>query len=239
MSAFSWNKLWMSCNRVLRKGQLSLSYATDLGCDAIIVSASWFQAISLPEMNSPHAPPLFYQSLARYRAIRRFNKYERDIENDLENEQVEPGAKAEVEHMSRLWPSCVQPIIKKLKEDQALDFHEPPRVWWIGTGVAGSLPFHAAGQYINDFKKFQDSENTLSQIIPSYTSTIKAFSYARLCASRAVKLNSSETSILVKMPTTPGIGHSLEWTTRSLLSSRLLKICAESKHWSLQRQRRY
>lgn len=54
-------------------------------------------------------------------------------------------------------------------------------------------------------KKFQDSENTLSQIIPSYTSTIKALSYARLCASRAVKLKSSETSILVvKMPTTPG-----------------------------------
>ena len=126
------------------------------------------------------------------------------IENDLENEQVEPGAKAEVEHMSRLWPSCVQPIIKKLKEDQALDFHEPLRVWWIGTGVAGSLPFHAAGQYINDFKKFQDSENTLSKIIPSYTSTIKALPYARFCASRAVKLNSSEISILVKMPTTPG-----------------------------------
>lgn len=98
-----------------KEGPIVIVNATDLGCDAIIVSASEFQAISLPEMNSPHAPPLFRQSLARYRAIRQCNKYERDIENDLENEQVEPGAEAEVEHMSQLWSSCVQPNDKEIK----------------------------------------------------------------------------------------------------------------------------
>ena len=44
----------------------------------------------------------------------------------------------------------------------------------------------------------------MSQIIPSYTPTIKALSYARSCALRTAKISSSETSILVvTMPTTP------------------------------------
>ena len=106
--------------------------------------------------------------------------------------------------MSWLWSSCVQPILKELKDSQALDSHQLSRVWWIGTGIAGSFPFHAAGQYNKDLESYQDSENTLSQIIPSYTPTIKALLYARECASKVAKLKSCETSILVvTMPTTP------------------------------------
>ena len=78
-----------------------------------------------------------------------------------------------------------------------------PEFWWIGTGIASSFPFHAAGQYLKDSETAQDSENTLSQIIPSYTPTIKALSYSRSCASRAAIINSRETSILVvTMPST-------------------------------------
>lgn len=98
-----------------KEGPIVILNATDLGCDAIIVSASEFQAISLPKMNSPHAPPLFHQSLARYRAIRQCNKYERDIENDLENEQVGPRAEAELEHMSRLWFKLCSANNKEIK----------------------------------------------------------------------------------------------------------------------------
>ena len=144
-------------------------------------------------MNSSHAPSLFHQRLKRYRGTRR-SKYERDIEADQgENHHLEPGVKAEVEHLSWLWSSCVQPILKKLKGGQASDSHELLRVWWIGTGAACSLPFHAAGQYINGLGNFQNSENTLNQVIPSYIPTIKALSYARSCASRAAKINSSDT----------------------------------------------
>ena len=132
-------------------------------------------------------------------------KNERDIEVVIDGDDyVNPDVKADVEHMSWLWSSCVQPIVKKLKDNKLRDSHELLRVWWIGTGTAGSLAFHAAGQYINDDENAQDSENTLCQIIPSYTPTIKALSYARSCASRATTLNSNETSILVvTMPTTP------------------------------------
>ena len=106
-----------------------------------------------------------------------------------------PDVQADVQQLSWLWSSCVKPILKKLKDSQASDSHELFRVWWIGTGIASGFPFHAAGQ---------DSENTLNQIIPSSTSTIKSLSYARSCASRAAIRKSNESSILVvTMPTTP------------------------------------
>lgn len=167
---------------------------TDIRCDAIIVSTAEVQAIALPEMNSSQAPSSFHQSVRRYRTIdsQRLKIYEQDIEDDLEGtDQVKFDANAGVDYMSRLWSTCVKPILKKLKNGQASEFHELPRVWWIGRGIASYFPFHAAGQYINDFENFQDLENTLSQIIPSYTPTIKALSYARshqeLLSSTAVK----------------------------------------------------
>ena len=179
---------------------------TDIRCDAIIVSTAEVQAIALPEMNSCQAPSSFQKKLGRYRTtdLKKLKKYERDIEYDTGgNDYVNPDASASFEHMSWLWSSCVEPILKEVKNSQASDSHELLRVWWIGTGIASSFPFHAAGHYIND-ENAQDSENTLSQIIPSYTPTIKALSYARSCASRAAKINSSETSILVvTMPSTP------------------------------------
>ena len=158
-------------------------------------------------MNSCQAPSSFHQRLGRYRKIdsQRLKIYERDIENDFEgNDHVKLDANAGIDYMSWLWSSCVKPILKEIKNSQASDFHELPRVWWIGTGIASSFPFHAAGHYINGFENFQDSENTLSQIIPSYTPTIKALSYARSCSSEAAIINSRETSILVvTMPSTP------------------------------------
>lgn len=81
------------------------------------------------------------------------------------------------------------------------DSHLLLRVWWIGTGIASSLAFHAAGQ---NTKGIGNTENTLSQIILSYTSTIKTLSHARSRASTAATISRKKTSILVvTMPTTP------------------------------------
>ena len=181
------------------EGPIVIVNATDIGCDAIIVSTSKVQAIALPEMNSSQAPPFFQQILGRYRAID--HPQRRNFERDLEADTGE----ADFDQMSWLWFCCVKPILKELKDIQASDSHQLSRVWWIGTGIASSFPFHAAGQYDKELESYQNSENTLSQIIPSYTPTIKALSYARSCASKAATFNRDETSILlVTMPTTPG-----------------------------------
>lgn len=45
---------------------------------------------------------------------------------------------------------CSQ-ILKEVKNSQPSDSQELIRVWWIGTAIASSFPFHAAGGYKNDF----------------------------------------------------------------------------------------
>ena len=180
------------------EGPIVIVNATDIGCDAIIISTSKVQAIALPEMKFSEAPSFSQQKLGRYRKIghKQWRSYKRDIE-------VDTGG-ADSDQMSWLWLTCVKPILKELKNVQASDSHELPRVWWIGTGIAGSFPFHAAGEYNKELEGYQDSENTMSQTIPSYTPTIKALLYARSCATKAAKTNSRESSILiVTMPTTP------------------------------------
>lgn len=181
------------------EGPIIIVNATDFGCDAIIVSTSKIQAIALPKMNSSQALPFLQRKLKRHRTIdhQQWMRFERDIEEVTE--------RADFDQMSWLWFCCVKPILKELKDIQATDSIKLPRVWWIGTGIASSLPFHAAGQYNKESESYQESENTLSQMIPSYTPTIKALSYARSCASRATTINKKETSILIiTMPATPG-----------------------------------
>ena len=105
------------------EGPIVLVNATDFGCDAIIVSTSKVQAIALPKMNSSQAPSFFQQKLGRHRTIddQQWKHFERDIEDDAEE--------ADFDQMSWLWFYCVKPILKELKDIQASDSIELPRVW--------------------------------------------------------------------------------------------------------------
>jgi CHAT domain len=105
---------------------------------------------------------------------------------------------------SWLWTSCVKPVLNELKEMGYLDTirDQCPRVWWIGCGMATSLPFHAAGV---DFGP-DSFENTLSQVISSYTPTVKALAQSRLRASTYGTGDAKKKSVLlVTMPTTVGL----------------------------------
>ncbi|KAH6883573.1 hypothetical protein B0T10DRAFT_494487 [Thelonectria olida] len=74
-----------------------------------------------------------------------------------------------------------------------------PRIWWIGTGLASSMPFHAAGIHSVD-----STENAFSRAVSSYTPSIKALAHAR---HRARATESANGSVLIAtMPTTPGNG---------------------------------
>lgn len=97
--------------------------------------------------------------------------------------------------MEWLWLSCVEPVLRRLPLSQS-----PHRVWWIGCGYASSLPFHAAGRYVDG--KF---EGCIDRTISSYTTTIKALNYTRDLSSRVEKSQDGNQSLLlVTMPTTPG-----------------------------------
>lgn len=106
------------------------------------------------------------------------------------------------EFLRWLWLKCVQSILLVVHQGQRPRPNNLPRIWWIGVGVASSLPFHAAGDHSID-----STENTLSWAISSYTPTIKALAHARRRLSKTSQGQKAKPQLLmVAMPTTPGEG---------------------------------
>lgn len=94
-----------------------------------------------------------------------------------------------------LWESCVGSIFSALDIGATM----LPRIWWIGTGIASSMPFHAAGDLVS-----HSAENTISRAVSSYVPTIRSLLHAR-ARSETVSgpANALRKLLLVTMPTTP------------------------------------
>ncbi|KAL4881854.1 CHAT domain-containing protein [Aspergillus karnatakaensis] len=87
--------------------------------------------------------------------------------------------------LAHLWTNCVRLVLDKLgvlvnqptPSSAAVTADLLPRVWWIGTGLASALPFHAAGIHSNEAAHV--GENAFAYVISSYTPSIKALGFAR------------------------------------------------------------
>ena len=181
--------------KAAEEGPVIVVNATDIGSHAIIVSNSSIKAIPLPGLTALQAPLQIQRAFRKYRSINETPKLPiRDIESDIH-------ALDEYDtFLSWLWLSCVSVVLDELGIAQSTAADDLPRIWWIGTGVASSLPFHAAGYHSTN-----PLQNTLHYCIPSYTPTIKALNYSRQCASRSAQLKAQKRSVLlVTMPETPG-----------------------------------
>ena len=177
------------------EGPVIIINCTDIGSDAIIVFTSAIEVVPLPSM-SLEPPKSFNNALERHGAVER-RGYPRDIESDVQY-------KHDISLLSWLWSTCVSPVLQKVAECRVgKEENEMPRVWWIGTGAASSLPFHAAGSYAHGTPDGLDS--CLLRCISSYTPSIKSLKHARMTTARSSKPFAKEKSLLVvTMPTTPG-----------------------------------
>lgn len=104
-----------------------------------------------------------------------------------------------------LWDAAVWPVLQHLQftakmSSEAADL---PHICWVGTGLLGVAPFHAAGDYARNADPLH---NTMSYVVSSYTPTIKALSYAREKDLGFLDGNQRSRSqmLLVTMPVTPG-----------------------------------
>ncbi|RYP37354.1 hypothetical protein DL767_002997 [Monosporascus sp. MG133] len=88
-----------------------------------------------------------------------------------------------------LWEAAVCPVLSELGGQQF------QRIWWVAAGAIGRLPFHAAGDHSEG-----SLDNTISRVISSYTSTLKALRYARGKPKAEV---SEIRMLLVDVPETP------------------------------------
>ncbi|EXF80224.1 hypothetical protein CFIO01_11422 [Colletotrichum fioriniae PJ7] len=165
-------------------GPIVVVNLSSFGADAIIVTKDNLQTLGLPGMT--------VNSMSRV-TVAKMTREGR--ERDMEPEQA---PRLGVEMLEWLWSSCVHPILNKITED----VHTKPngsslrRIWWIGTGFASTLPFHAATS---------SDGSTLDLSIPSYTSTIKALQNARKRSSKGHKTDDADPYhlLMVTMPSTP------------------------------------
>ncbi|KAJ5153993.1 Tetratricopeptide-like helical [Penicillium coprophilum] len=164
-------------------GPIVVVNVTSISSDALIILPSGIKHIQLPDFDVSKANQ--YRSWGLNRSASRLI------------ELRETGRPNTFQQFLRdLWSDCVRLVLDELgflypASDSAL-----PRIWWIGTGLAASLPFHAAGDHSPG-----SLENSLSCVLSSYTPSIKMLQFAR--EKTRVTLD-AQSVLLVTMPKTPG-----------------------------------
>jgi hypothetical protein len=178
------------------EGPIVVVNVTDISADAIIVTHSRLKALPLPGLSSATAPVHLRQHFERYASCRR-GDYERDIAGETEQAGI---ILSSPELLSWLWSSCVKRVLEELESTGIFASPDAPRVWWVGSGLASSFPFHAAGKQSDN-----PAEDAMRRVVSSYSPTIKALSYSGFRAFKEAGAGRKDSSILiVTMPTTPG-----------------------------------
>ncbi|KAE8312567.1 CHAT domain-containing protein [Aspergillus transmontanensis] len=109
-----------------------------------------------------------------------------------------------------LWTTCVKPVFHAMESNGIIHFsnaqtsngasykHRPPHIWWIGSGSATFLPFHAAASS-------SGNDGTLNRTVPPYTPSIRMLRASRITAAAQNPVPPAPTRVsVVAMPTTPG-----------------------------------
>ena len=96
-----------------------------------------------------------------------------------------------------MWYTCVEQILGNKGITVNSSEEHLPGLWWIGAGLASSMPFHAAGLHSQI-----STENVYCTAISSHTPPIKALAYAR--GRRQGKITTPGGLLIATMKTKPG-----------------------------------
>ncbi|KAF4535052.1 uncharacterized protein LTHEOB_3027 [Lasiodiplodia theobromae] len=182
-----------------RDGPIVIVNVTHICSGAVIVTESRLEIVHLRDMESD-MQQFVKELLEKYRAtaVSRVGA-QRDM-------KPIPRASPSIQMLGWLWRCCVHPVLSRLSDMELISASGESRVWWIGSGVASSLPFHAAGEFSPDFLNVRNPglpSSCLDWIVPSYTPTIKALEHSRAHAN-ALKLPDKLSVLAVSMLQTPG-----------------------------------
>lgn len=165
------------------EGSIVIVNVTSLRSDAIAISQNGFRLITLSNLDAVQAQNWVNQKLTTT------SRSDRGVKN-----------KAYPQFLAWLWRTCVKPILSKLGHHTPSSLETLPRVWWIGTGLASSFPYHAACDTFAG-----PTENTFCRVLSSYTPTVKSLIYTRERVSTTSPSSEFPRKLLiVTMAKTPG-----------------------------------
>ncbi|EXJ73716.1 uncharacterized protein A1O5_03478 [Cladophialophora psammophila CBS 110553] len=175
-----------------KNGPVAIVNVTQLRADAILVSKSGINLVPLPDFS--------FQSIQGWidLGLTNFTRSDYGKKNKLYRA-----------FLAWIWKACVQVVLEKLADEPQTGVSKSHcrRMWWIGTGAACTIPFHAAGDHSPG-----SAQNTFSHAISSYTPTIKALDFARerIATTRVADMTVATATVnkkalaIVLMPETPG-----------------------------------
>jgi hypothetical protein len=166
-------------------GNVVVVNVSQLRNDAIVVSTTGIRTIPLPSLSAADAEIWVGKEWHGLRS-------ERGARN-----------KEYTEFLKWLWEVCVKHVLDAIGRTKSVSIEYSSRIWWIGTGFASSMPFHAAGDHSPG-----STENTFSHVISSYALSIKALSYSRSRCS--VDMSLKLKALIATMPVTPGMKPGLD-----------------------------
>jgi CHAT domain-containing protein/tetratricopeptide (TPR) repeat protein len=193
--------------KCLEKGIIIIVNVSYMGCDAIVLMKSKdsnIKHVRLPELNSLMVRHSRMHLSSSSSLVGSLAGYDRGFEPVFERVPIQPQQESS-ELLDWLWSSFVCPIfdelgVSKITVGSDVELH---RVWWIASGAAAGLPFHAAAP------KSRPTEGALSFTVPSYAPSMKALLHSFQCSSQSSaspnreengKLNMS----IITMKTSPG-----------------------------------
>jgi tetratricopeptide (TPR) repeat protein len=160
-------------------GPIVIVNVSELGSDAIIVSPDSITSMALSKLLA---------SEAKAWSSRDWHGRSKRGEHN----------KKYIEYLGWLWDVCVRPVLDAVDPHANESEGQLPRIWWVGSGLASSMPFHAAGVYSS-----WPGENALCRVVSSYAPSIKALAYSR---SRCHHERAVQPKVLIAtMPTTPNM----------------------------------
>ncbi|OGE48761.1 hypothetical protein PENARI_c026G10257 [Penicillium arizonense] len=168
------------------KGNIIIVNVTVLRSDAIIISSSGIKSVHLPHLDTLQAQEWVNQDLT---SVSQSNRG--------------PKNKAYRQFLSWLWRGCVKTILTELNYPFQHAAENLSRVWWVGTGLASTFPFHAACDLSAD-----PIESVSSYILSSYIPSVKALIHARERVLTTVPPSGKpQKMLIVTMAETPGAGN--------------------------------
>ncbi|PQE31107.1 CHAT domain-containing protein [Rutstroemia sp. NJR-2017a WRK4] len=187
-------------------GPLVVFNTSTVSSEAFIITGNDIQHINLPQLDPSGAK---FQDLVNCLDLLtiRGNLNRRDATLIVDDDQQDSLARVDgqevlLERMKLLWYTAIHPVLDHLsliKETRAPG--KLPHIWWVGGGIMSLLPLHAAGEYSP-----ASIENTMSHVISSYSSSLKALQFVRSKAWKPLNQHESK-CLIVSMPTTPGLSY--------------------------------
>jgi tetratricopeptide (TPR) repeat protein len=160
-------------------GTIIVVNITDLRSDAIVTSSAGIKTVELPSKAAQEARVWL------------------TIEWSMEPKELREMNKRYREYLAWLWKTCIRSILEAAGITEIVLDKLLPRIWWIGTGLASSMPLHAAG-----FHNPGSTENVFCRAISSYTPSFRALGHAKGPANGDVGLSNGILAAI--MTTTPG-----------------------------------